>query len=546
VVDDCIFTGKSYSEIKKRFQEDTVLLLPLTLDIQSLKYYKRETRNAQEICETAKNAVLWAEELGNKLPAFQGFWDWCNVSGVDISESDAEFAQIAGGGDLLLKTLWFRYREEIEKQASKNCPSGNMINIYGPSLNPGIAMGKIFYYSKEKNISIFTEIKEPSIVVAMALTPKETIQFGKLNVVALVVRYASSNSHVSILARTMNLPALMSIEGMSYWHNKTAIVDAYNNLLILEPDEKTCLIYLKKKEEYDENKRLLMSSYKAMKAQTKSGKNVHIYANINAVADIDKAIANGAEGIGVFKTEFIFLDSPQLPTEEEQFQIYWSMATKMGGRKFVIRTLDVGVDKTPDYFHLEKEENPALGYRAIRMCLDKPDVFIAQIRAILRASAFGNVSIMYPMIISVEEIVKIKEIVKQAMDELRKERIPYNENIEQGIMIETPASVFISEELAQIVDFFSIGTNDLTQYMLAIDRLNPKLESINNPYHPAVFRAIKFVVENAHKAKIWVSISGELGADVTLAETFIEYGVDALTVSPEKILQLKETICNTD
>jgi len=421
-----------------------------------------------------------------------------------------------------------------------------MLNICGTPLNDGITMGKIFFYSKEMGISTFTEIKEPSIVVAVDLTPKETIQFGKLNVVAFVVKYGASNSHASILAKTMNLPAITNIEGMSEWHNKTSIVDGYNGIIIIDPDKETRMIYRKKTEEYEEKKRLLLNAYKDRKAQTKSGKTLQIYANINVVSDVQNAIANGAEGIGVFKTEFIYLDSPHLPTEEEQLQIYKSMVMKMGEKKFIIRTLDIGVDKTPDYLHLEKEENPALGYRAIRICLDQTDIFVAQIRAILRASAFGNVSIMYPMIISVEEIFKIKEIVKKTMDELRKEKILFNKNIEQGIMIETPAAVFISEELAQVVDFFSIGTNDLTQYMLAIDRQNPKLESINNPYHPAILRSIKLVAENAHKAGIWVSISGELGADITLTKTFMEYGINALTVPPAKILQLRKTICNMD
>lgn len=421
-----------------------------------------------------------------------------------------------------------------------------MLNICGTPLSDGITMGKIFYYSKEMGISTFMEIKEPSIVVAVDLTPKETIQFGKLNVVAFVVKYGASNSHTSILAKTMNLPAITNIEGMSEWHNKISIVDGYNGIIIIEPDEETRLIYRKKTEEYEENKRLLLNAYKDRKAQTKSGKTLQTYANINAVSDVQNAIANGAEGIGVFKTEFIYLDSPHRPTEEEQLQIYKSMVMKMGEKKFIIRTLDIGVDKTPDYLHLEKEENPALGYRAIRICLDRTDIFDPQIRAILRASAYGNVSIMYPMIISVDEVLAIKEIVKRIMVDLKREKIPYNKNIEQGIMIETPASVLISEELARVVDFFSIGTNDLTQYLLAVDRQNPKLEKTHDPYHPSVLRSIKLVVENAHKAGIWVSISGELGSDITLAQTFIDYGIDALTVAPAKILAIKKAICDLD
>lgn len=421
-----------------------------------------------------------------------------------------------------------------------------MDSVRGKIINNGITIGKIFFYSKEMGPSKFTEVKEPSIIVSKELKPNETIQFGKLSVVAFVIKCGSSNSHTSILARTMNLPAITDIEIKEEWHNKTAIVDGYNGIVIIEPGEETLLFYGKKKEEEDEKKRLLLNAYKGRKTQTKSGKRVYIYANITKPSDIQNVIANDAEGIGVFKSEFLYLESSDFPTEEEQLNAYKEIVTLMDGKKVVIRTLDIGADKTVDYFNLDKEENPAMGYRAIRICLDQPNIFVTQLRAILRASAFGNVSVMYPMIISVDEVVKIKEVVTKVMNELKQEKIPFNENIEQGIMIETPASVIMSEELAQIVDFFSIGTNDLTQYTLAIDRQNPKLESISNSYHPAILRSIKFVAENAHKAGIWVGISGELGADTTLTKTFIEYGIDALAVSPSKILKIRKTICDMD
>lgn len=420
-----------------------------------------------------------------------------------------------------------------------------MVSARGTSLNEGIKFGRIFYYSEHMGHAAFDEIKEPTIVVAVDLTPGDTIRFGKLDVVGLVVKNAAPNSHTVILSRTMGLPALRGEEVSAQWHGLPAIIDGSGELIV-DPDEPTRLEYALKADDYDARKNELARVSRALSAVTKSGKSILLYANINAVSDVENAVASGATGIGNFKTEFMFMESSELPGEEEQFQIYTSMASRLGTGKFVIRTLDVGADKTPSYLHLEPEENPALGYRAIRISLDRHDIFVPQIRAILRASGFADVAIMYPMIVSVDEVLQIKEIVDQVMADLAREGIPFNRDIEQGIMIETPAAVLISDDLAPLVDFFSIGTNDLTQYMLAIDRMNPRLAERYGPDHPAILRSIKLVTENARRAGTWVSISGELAADAALTSTFLEYGVDALTVSPSKIPQLKVAVNNLD
>lgn len=420
-----------------------------------------------------------------------------------------------------------------------------MVAARGTSLNEGIRFGRIFYYSEQAGHAAFDEIEEPTIVVAVDLTPRDTIRFGRLNVVGLVVKNAAPNSHTAILSRTMGLPALCGEEVDAQWHGLPAIIDGAGELIV-DPDELTRSEYALRADDYDARQREMASVSRDLSAVTKSGKSILLYANINAVSDVENAIANGAAGIGNFKTEFMFMESSELPGEEEQFRIYTSMASRLGTGKFVIRTLDVGADKTPGYLHLEPEENPALGYRAIRISLDRRDTFEPQLRAILRASAYADVAIMYPMIVSVDEVLQIKQIVDQVMEDLTREGIPFNREIEQGIMIETPAAVLISDDLAPLVDFFSIGTNDLTQYMLAIDRTNPRLAERYGPYHPAILRSIKLVTENAGRADTWVSISGELAGDESLTRTFLEYGVDALTVSPSRIPQLKVAVSNLD
>lgn len=416
--------------------------------------------------------------------------------------------------------------------------------LYGTSLNDGIKIGKLFFYSKEKGISTLSMVKEATIIIADSLTPNDTVRFNEKHIVAFVVENATIYSHVAILSRTMNLPAISNICGLEQWNGKNAIVDGINGVLIVEPDEQTLQLYKKLIEDNRTESNGILKEYKNRSAITQSGKEIHIYANINAVEEVDDALSFGAEGVGVFKTEFVYLNSSKLPSEDEQFMVYKEMAKKLGKKKLIIRTFDIGVDKIPDYIRLPKEDNPALGYRGIRICLNEPLLFRTQLRAILRASAYGNVSIMYPLIVSVNEIYRIKKLIKELMSELSNEGIAYDDKIEQGIMIETPAAVLISEELAREVDFFSIGTNDLTQYTLAVDRQNPLVEDLYDSHHPSILRSIQIVINNAKKAGIWTSISGELGADISFTKILIDFGIDALTVSPAKILPIKKEICN--
>lgn len=418
-----------------------------------------------------------------------------------------------------------------------------MIQRNATPLNEGIRIGKIFVYGGE-GASAFHRISEPSIIMADDLMPKETAQFAQFPITGFAVAKGTENSHIAILSRTMGLPALSRVEWHDDWDGHMAILDGNNGVLIVDPDGQTLRSYQGAMEADQAHRQERLRSYRSRKAETKSGTPMRAYANINNPSEVEQAVEFGAEGVGNFKTEFIFLTASEYPDEETQFQIYRAMAERMGDRKLVIRTLDLGVDKVPDYLELPAEENPALGYRAIRICLDRPDLFLPQVRAILRASAHGNVAIMYPMIISVDEVVEIRRIVDQVKADLTREGKVFDPTIEQGIMIETPASVLISRELADVVDYFSIGTNDLTQYTLAVDRQNPFLSRFSNPYHPAILRSIRMVVDNAHEAGIWVSISGELGADLAMTETFVSYGVDALTVAPSKLLPLKKAICD--
>ena len=381
---------------------------------------------------------------------------------------------------------------------------------------------------------------EPSIIVAEDLAPSETVQMDKSKVLAFVTRKGSSNSHTAILARTMNIPALINIEYDDSMDGKMAVVDGKTGSLIVEPDADTLKKYQDQKDE-ELRQRAMLKELKGKTTETKSGHKIHLYANIGSTGDVASVLANDAEGIGLFRSEFIYLEKDNYPTEEEQFQIYKAVAQNMAGKKVIIRTLDIGADKQVDYFNLDHEENPAMGYRAIRICLDRRDIFRTQLRALLRASAYGNIGIMYPMIISVDEVKEIKKIVESIKAELTEKGIEYGE-VEQGIMIETPAAVMISDLLAEEVDFFSIGTNDLTQYTLAIDRQNSKLDNIYDSHHPAVFRMIQKTIENGHKAGCWVGICGELGADMTLTETFLKMGIDELSVSPTFVLPIRKLI----
>ena len=387
---------------------------------------------------------------------------------------------------------------------------------------------------------------EPVIIVADDLAPSETVQLNKDLVLSFVTVHGSVNSHTAILARTMSIPALIgtAIPLTDEIDGKVGIVDGKNGCIYVDPDEDTLGRMQQLKLEEQEKKELLQT-LKGRENITIDGKKIMLYANIGNSKDLAAVLQNDAGGIGLFRSEFIYLERDTFPTEEEQFQIYRTVAETMAGKPVIIRTLDIGADKKCDYFEMEPEENPAMGCRAIRICLTRPEIFKTQLRALFRASAFGNISIMYPMIISVDELRKIKTIVAEIRQELTEQGVTFGEP-KQGIMIETPAAVMMSEELAKEVDFFSIGTNDLTQYTLAIDRQNPKLDAFYDPHHPAVLRMIQMVVENAHKAGIWAGICGELGADTTLTRRFLAMGVDELSMSPGSILPVRKIILETD
>ena len=388
------------------------------------------------------------------------------------------------------------------------------------------------------------EGNEPVIIIAEDLAPSETVQLDKSKVLAFVTRLGSSNSHTAILARTMNIPALIGVEIDPAWDGMMGAVDGAKATIYLEPDEDTLTLIAEKKLRQDAYKKMLLE-LKGKETVTPDGRKINLYANIGNIGDAGAALYNDAEGIGLFRSEFLYLEKDHYPTEEEQFQAYKAVAETMAGKKVIIRTLDIGADKQVDYFEMEKEENPAMGYRAIRICLDRTQIFKTQLRALFRASAYGNISIMYPMIISVQEVQEIKQIVSEVKQELTHQGIAFSD-VEQGIMIETPAAAIISDLLAKEVDFFSIGTNDLTQYTLAIDRQNPKLDSIYDPHHEAVLRLIEMVTRNGHQEGIWVGICGELAADTTLTERFIEMGIDELSVSPTFLLGVRKAVreCN--
>lgn len=383
---------------------------------------------------------------------------------------------------------------------------------------------------------------EPSIIVADDLSPSETVQMDKEKILAFVTVHGSTNSHTAILARMMNIPALigvpMDLNGLKT--GMTAVVDGFSGQVIFEPEEDVQKETEKRMQEEAEKQKLL-EELKGKENVTPDGRKINIYANIGSVGDLGYVMENDAGGIGLFRSEFLYLGRNDFQTEEEQFQAYKQAVQTMAGKKVIIRTLDIGADKQVEYFNLGKEENPALGYRAIRICLKQPEIFKAQLRALFRAAVYGNLSVMYPMITSTEEVEKIYAIVAEVEEELKAQEVQYKIP-EQGIMIETPAAVMISDRLAEMVDFFSIGTNDLTQYTLAIDRQNEQLDDFYNPHHEAVLRMIRMVVENAHKCGKWAGICGELGADLTLTEQFVRMGVDELSVAPSMILKLRKIV----
>ena len=383
---------------------------------------------------------------------------------------------------------------------------------------------------------------EPSIIVADDLSPSETVQMDKDKILAFVTVHGSTNSHTAILARMMNIPALIGVDMNleEIYTGMEAVVDGFQGTVIFEPDETVKAQTTEKMAEEAEKLRLLQE-LKGKENVTLDGHKINIYANIGSVGDIGYVMENDAGGIGLFRSEFLYLGRNDFPTEEEQFQTYKQAVQMMAGKKVIIRTLDIGADKQVDYFKLGNEDNPAMGYRAIRICLKQPEIFKTQLRALLRAAVYGNLSIMYPMITSTEEVKKIYEIVAEVEEELKAQEIQYKIP-EQGIMIETPAAAIISDRLAEMVDFFSIGTNDLTQYTLAIDRQNEKLDEFYNPHHEALLRMIQMVVDNAHKCGKWAGICGELGADTTLTEEFVRMGLDELSVAPSMVLKLRKIV----
>ncbi|WP_276774492.1 phosphoenolpyruvate--protein phosphotransferase [Ruminococcus champanellensis] len=388
--------------------------------------------------------------------------------------------------------------------------------------------------------------REPVILVAEDLTPSETVQLDKEKILAFLTLRGSENSHTAILARTMAIPAVVGLGQLDpAMEGKTAIVDGFTGTVCIDPDAEAIAAYTRKKQQ-EEEKHRLWQSLRGKSNTTRDGRSIRLYANIGGLDDISAALQNDAGGIGLFRSEFLYLQNDHMPTEEEQFRAYREAAEKLAGKPVIIRTMDIGADKQIDYFHLPKEENPALGYRAIRICLSEPELFRTQLRALYRAGVYGDLSIMFPMITSPEEIRHIQKQAELARQELQQQEIPFREHMETGIMIETPAAAVISDILAPMVDFFSIGTNDLTQYALAIDRQNPSLEAFYQPHHEAVLRLIQQVIQNAHKAGIWAGICGELGADPALTERFLRMGVDELSVSPAQILPIREKIRSMD
>ena len=396
--------------------------------------------------------------------------------------------------------------------------------------------------SKKEETVQGAEEDEKYIIVADDLAPSETIQLNRDSVLAFVTRQGSTNSHTAILARTMNIPALVMADVPAEVNGKMAVVDGFTGKVFLEPEKDVLETYHEKQQEELHRKELLQQ-LKGKPTVTKDGKEIKLYANIGEVKDLGAVLMNDAAGIGLFRSEFLYLQSTDFPTEEEQFKSYKTVAEVMAGKKVIIRTLDIGADKQIDYFNLGKEDNPALGYRAIRICLSQPEIFKTQLRALYRASVYGNIAIMIPMIASVWEVQKVKEIMAEVRAELAEEGVPFKE-VEFGIMIETPAAVMIADDLAKEVDFFSIGTNDLTQYTLAIDRQNARLDRFYDSHHPAVLKMIQMVIDSAHKEGIWAGICGELGADLTLTETFVKMGIDELSVSPAMVLPVRDKIIN--
>ena len=525
--------------------------------IGKIRVYKKEEQQVKRVKVTDVDAELsrYEEAKGKAIAQLQGLYD---KALKEVGEANAAIFEVH---QMMLEDD--DYNESVE-----NIVRSQEVNVEYAVAATGDNFSQMFAsmdddYMRERAADIkdiserlltilngtaagSVDAEEPAIVVADDLAPSETVQMDKDKVLSFVTVHGSLNSHTAILARTMAIPALVSTEMQldDTADGKLGIVDGANGVFYVDPDEETLTQMQQKQKEEAEKKELLLA-LKGKENVTLDGQKVMLYANIGNIKDLATVRQNDAGGIGLFRSEFIYLEKDHYPTEEEQFQIYKQVAETMAGKRVIIRTLDIGADKQCDYFDMEHEENPALGYRAIRICLTRPEVFKTQLRALMRASAFGKIAIMYPMITSISEVRRIKEIVAEVKKELDEQGTPYGEP-EQGIMIETPAAVMISDMLAKEVDFFSVGTNDLTQYTLAIDRQNTKLDEFYDAHHPAVLRMIAMVVENAHKAGIWAGICGELGADQTLTREFLAMGVDELSVSPGSILPIRKIVLETN
>lgn len=519
-----LFYSKQQNQVVRRHIEDTQAEITRYQDAKSTAIEQLQGLYEKALKEVGEmNAQIF--EVHQMMLEDDDYNDSvCNM--IRTQEINAEYA-VATTGDNFAKMFaemeddYFRARSADIKDISERVLS--ILNGNQQSSNLG---------------------DEPVILVAEDLAPSETVQMDKSKLAAFVTRLGSANSHTAILARTMGIPALIGVTIREEWNGKLAVVDGVEGKIIVEPDEDVLAEYQKKLTAEQEQKELLLQ-LKGKENVTKSGQKINLYANIANASDLAAVLKNDAGGIGLFRSEFLYLEKDELPTEEEQFQAYRQVAETMAGKKVIIRTLDIGADKKVDYLNLGTEENPALGYRAIRICLEQPDIFKTQLRALFRASNYGNISIMYPMITSLQEIHDIKAIVNEVKQELRDAGVPFGE-VEEGIMIETPAAAVMSDVLAEEVDFFSIGTNDLTQYTLAIDRQNPRLDRFFDAHSEAVLRLIELVVKNAHNAGIWAGICGELGADMELTERFLAMGMDELSVSPGCILPLRKKIREAD
>lgn len=524
------------------------------VEIGKIAFYKRNERQVKRWhVEDTKEEIKRFEDA--KLKAIKQLDELCEKAMKDVGEENAMIFEMH---QIMLHDLDYNESithiitgQKVNAEYAVSTTADNFARMFS-SMDDAYMQGRATDVKdiSERVLNILSgagqsgiDTEVPVIVAADDLVPSETVQLNKEMVLGFATMYGSSNSHTAILARTMNIPAIIGLgeELKTEYDGAFAIIDGFAGKIYINPDEDTLKI-MKEKQAEDRAKKALLQELKGKENITLSGQKINIYANIGNSSDVGLVLQNDAGGIGLFRSEFLYLENDNFPTEEQQFSVYKWVAENMAGKKVIIRTLDIGADKQVDYFKLDKEENPALGYRAIRICLTQLDIFKTQLRALLRASAFGQIAIMFPMIISVNEVKQIKAILEDVKTELREAGIMFNEDIEIGIMIETPAAVMVSRELAKEVDFFSVGTNDLTQYTLAIDRQNPKLDTFYDPHHPAVLAMIQMAADNAHAEGKWIGICGELGADLELTEVFLEMGIDELSVSPSMILPLRKKI----